>query len=144
MLEIADVIAQMQCAASTFFNATQAFNNNNWDQYAQYLDEYAVAYNITTVGIVRGRDNIKQYFRGISDPKDVTALQFELTNDINWFPPPFPLRVWGKALWTHKAHGHIKVPIKYECQFYPGNCLLTMIWAQHSPPGYVLSIHPTL
>jgi hypothetical protein len=123
---------RIQGVLGTFVGAVNAFNDNDWDTYSQYLDENVVAYNLSVVGYTTGRDNVTNYFRDISDHKDKLALQFQPTNDITWFPSVFPLAVRGVALWTHKASHHIRVSIKYEFQFSPGESfLLTSVWAQH-------------
>jgi hypothetical protein len=125
-------VARIEGVAGTFFGAVDAFNKNDWDAYKQYLDENVVAYNLSVIGYTPGRDAVAAYFSRISDPKDKLALQFEPTNDINWFPSGYPLSVWGVALWTHKASHHVRVPINYQFQFYPGDSfLLTAVWAQH-------------
>jgi hypothetical protein len=124
--------ARIEGVAGTFFGAVDAFNDNDWDAYKQYLDGNVVAYNLSVLGYTIGRDNVCNYFRGISDPKDKLALQFEPTNHIQWFPNGYPLSVWGVARWTHKASHHVRVPINYEFQFYPGESfLLTSVWGQH-------------
>jgi hypothetical protein len=124
--------ARIQGVLGTFVGALNAFNDNDWDTYKKYLDQNVVAYNLSVVGYTRGRDNVADYFRGISDPKNKLNLQFQPTNDITWFPSVFPLAVRGIALWTHQANGHVRVPINYEFQFYPGDSfLLTSIWATH-------------
>lgn len=115
----------------TFVGAVNAFNDNDWDAYRQYLDQNVVAYNLSVPGYTIGGDNVTNYFRNISDPKDILALQFEPTNDIVWFPSVFPLSVRGVARWTHKASHHVRVHIRYEFQFAPGSFLLTAVWAQH-------------
>jgi hypothetical protein len=128
------VSARLEGVLGTFVSAVDAFNKNNWDLYKTFLDQNVVAYNITSLGFATGRDNVANYFRSISDPKDPSNLQFQPTNNINWFPPVYPLSVQGIALWTNKPHGHLRVPIKYEFQFSPGDSfLLTSVWAQHSP-----------
>lgn len=131
-LSISDLftVQRIQGVADAFIDATNAFNANNWNSYADYLDQNVVVYNLSKPGHTVGRTLVIDYFRGIStgNPLD---LQFAPTNDINWFPNGYPLAVKGVALWTHVASHHIKVPIHYECQFYPGSFLLTSIWAQH-------------
>lgn len=123
---------RIQGVLGTFVDSVNAFNNNDWDTYKQYLDQNVVAYNLSVVGYTQGRDAVVDYFRGISDPKDKLSLQFVPTNDITWFPSIFPLGVRGIALWTHKASHHERVPIHYEFQFYPGESFqLTSIWAEH-------------
>jgi hypothetical protein len=123
---------RIQGVLGTFVEAVNAFNDNDWDTYRQYLDQNVVAYNLSVVGYTTGRDNVTNYFRGISDTKDKLSLQFQPTNDITWFPSVYPVGVRGCALWTHKANGHVKVHIRYEFLFYPGESfLLTSIWAQH-------------
>jgi hypothetical protein len=123
---------RIQGVLGTFVDATNAFNDNDWDAYKQYLDQNVVAYNLSVPGYTIGRDTVTNYFRDISDPKDKLALQFEPTNDITWFPSVFPLAVRGVARWTHKASHHERVPIRYEFQFSPGESfLLTSVWAQH-------------
>lgn len=116
----------------TFVGSVNAFNNNDWDVYKEYLDQNVVAYNLSVPGYTIGKDTVTNYFRGISDPKDKLALQFEPTNNIVWFPSVFPLAVRGVARWTYKASHHARVPIRYEFQFSPGEAfLLTAVWAQH-------------
>ena len=123
---------RIQGVLGTFVNSVNAFNNNDWDKYKNYLDPNVVAYNLSVVGYTIGKDNVANYFSVISDPKNNLNLQFQPTNDITWFPSIYPLGVRGVALWTHKANGHVKVPIRYEFLFYPGESfLLTSIWAQH-------------
>jgi hypothetical protein len=124
------IATRLQGVLDTFVDAVAAFNNNDWDTYKAFLDENAVAYNLSVFGYTQGRDKIAAYFRGISDgnPSD---LQFVPTNNITWFPSSFPLSVGGVALWTHKASHHVKVSINYEFQFNPGNFLLTSVWAEH-------------
>jgi hypothetical protein len=129
-----DVFAseRIQGVLGTFVGAVNAFNDNDWDAYQQYLDQDVVAYNLSVIGYTRGRGRVTDYFRGISDPEDKLALQFHPTNNITWFPSVFPLSVRGVARWTHKANGHVRVRIKYEFQFSPGDSfLLTAVWAQH-------------
>jgi len=124
--------ARIQGVLGTFVGAVNAFNDNNWDAYKNYLDQNVVAYNLSVFGYTIGRDTVTDYFRSISDPKDNLSLQFDPTNDITWFPSIFPLSVRGVARWTHKASHHIQVPIRYEFQFAPGESfLLTSVWAQH-------------
>jgi hypothetical protein len=122
---------RIQGVLGTFVDAVNAFNDNDWDTYKNYLDQNVVAYNLSVIGYTLGRDNVVNYFRGISDPKDKLNLQFQPTPNITWFPSVYPQSVWGVALWTHKANGHVLVPINYEFQFYPGSFLLTSVWAQH-------------
>jgi hypothetical protein len=127
------VSARLQGVLGTFVSAVEAFNNNDWALYKTFLDQNVVAYNITSLGFVTGRDNVANYFQSISDPKLPSNLQFVPTNIINWFPPIYPLSVYGIALWTHAAHGHIRVRIQYDFQFSPGDSfLLTSVWAEHS------------
>jgi hypothetical protein len=122
---------RIQGVLGTFVGAVNAFNDNDWDAYKEYLDQNVVAYNLSVFGYTIGSDKVTEYFRSISDPKHKLYLQFEPTNDITWFPSVFPLSVRGVALWTHRASNHDRVPIRYEFQFYPGSFLLTSIWAQH-------------
>jgi len=120
----------------TFIKAVNAFNENDWEKYKAQLDPDVVAYNITVLNYVQGRDKVADYFKSISDPNDKTSLQFDPTKTMAWFPHVFPLSVDGVAKWTHKANGHIRVPIKYKFFFSPsGTFLLTAVWAQHSPPS---------
>src|ERR1700760_638605 len=114
----------------TFVEATNAFNENDWNTYSKSLDQNVVAYNLSVPGYTMGIDNVVDYFRGISTA-DKLDLQFAPTNDITWFPSIFPLSVQGSALWTHKASHHVRIPINYEFQFSPGSFLLTSIWAEH-------------
>ena len=115
--------ARVQGVFGTFDGAVDTFNKNDWDQYKYFLDPDAVAFNITAPGYVRGRENIANYFRSISDQVP-TDLQFEPTNRITWFPGFFPLSVRGVARWTHRANHHVRVRIKYEFQFSPGELFL--------------------
>lgn len=124
----AAVSARIQGILNTFINAVNAFNIQDWNNYEKCLDDYVVAYNVDHVNYLSGKKDVMDYFRGIKDPE-----YFEPTNDLTFFPPVYPLSARGVALWTHKADGHVKVPIKYEFQFYPGNFLLTSLWAEHSP-----------
>jgi hypothetical protein len=127
---------RVESVATTFANSVDAFNANNWDEYKKYLDRNAVAYNISVLGYTIGRDEIADYFKSISDPNDPENLQFVPTNIIRWFPSVYPLSVRGVALWTHRAHGHVRAPIRYEFQFAPGDDhLLTAVWSQHSGNG---------
>jgi len=124
--------SRIQGVLGTFVSAVDAFNNNDWNAYAKYLDQNVVVYNLGVIGYTLGRDNVVQYFANISDPNDKLNLQFQPTNDITWSPGNYPLGVRGVALWTHKASGHVGVPIRYKCQFYPGESFsLTSIWGQH-------------
>ena len=126
------VAVRLQGVLGTFVDAVDAFNKNDWDLYKTFLDPNAVAYNLSVPGYTIGRDNIADYFRSISDPKDPSSLQFAPTNNITWFPSVYPLSVRGVARWTHKASHHVRVPIRYEFQFAPGESfLLTAVWAQH-------------
>jgi len=95
-----------------FVGAVDAFNKNDWNPYKQYLDHNVVAYNLGVIDYTQGRDNVVNYFSGISDPKDPLSLQFEPTNDITWFPSVYPLGVRGSTLWTHKASGHKGVSMR--------------------------------
>jgi hypothetical protein len=122
---------RIQGVLGTFVGAVNAFNDNDWDAYKQYLDQNVVAYNLSVVGYTLGREAVVDYFKGITDPKDKLALQFQPTNDITWYPSVFPLAVRGVARWTHKASHHVRVRINYDFQFYPGSFLLTSIWATH-------------
>ncbi|MBV9288179.1 MAG: hypothetical protein JO288_10205 [Hyphomicrobiales bacterium] len=120
----------------TFIESVNAFNDNDWDKYQTQLDENVVAYNITRLNYVQGSRNVADYFRSISDPNDKKALQFAPTKIITWFPELYPLSVEGIAKWTHKADGHIRVPIKYKFFFSPADSfLLTAVWAEHSSPS---------
>jgi hypothetical protein len=122
---------RIQGVVGTFVDATNAFNDNDWDTYAQYLDEDVVAYNLSVPGHTNGSIKVTEYFRRISTGNNLD-LQFEPTNDITWWPGPYPLSVRGVALWTHKDSHHVRVPIKYKFQFSPGESyLLTAVWAQH-------------
>jgi hypothetical protein len=121
---------RIQGVVGTFVDATNAFNDNDWDKYAQYLDQNVVAYNLSKPGYTPGSSNVTDYLRRISTGNKLD-LQFEPTNDITWWPGPYPLSVRGVALWTHKASNHVRVPIKYKFQFYPASFLLTAVWAQH-------------
>ena len=132
MISIPFVAERIQGVLGSFVGATNAFNDNDWDAYQRYLDPNVVTYNLSVPGYTMGSDNVTDYFRGISDPDDKLALQFKPTNAITWFPSVFPLSVRGVALWTHKANHHVRVSIKYEFQFSPGESyLLTSVWAQH-------------
>jgi hypothetical protein len=122
--------ARIEGVLGTFSGALEAFNSNDWDKYKQYLDQNAVAYNLSVPGYTLGRDAVVDYFKGITT-KNKLDLQFQPTNDITWYPSVFPLAVRGVALWTHKANNHVRVPINYDFQFYPGSFLLTSIWATH-------------
>jgi hypothetical protein len=117
---------------NTFVKAVNAFNSQNWNDCANCLDENVVAYNIGRFNYLTPKKAVMDYFRGVKDPE-----YFEPTNDLTLFPPVYPLSARGVALWTHQAAGHVKVPIKYEFQFNPGNFLLTSLWAQRSPPTTV-------
>jgi len=125
-------VGRIEGVLGTFVGAVNAFNDNDWDAYGQYLDQNVVAYNLSEFGYTMGRGNVTDYFRRISDPQDRLSLQFEPTNDITWFPSVFPLSVRGVARWTHKASHHVRVRIRYEFQFAPGESfLLTAVWGQH-------------
>jgi hypothetical protein len=123
-------VERMEGVLGTFVDATNAFNENDWDTYAQNLDQNVVAYNLSVPGYTIGSHDVTEYFRGISTGNNLD-LQFVPTNDITWWPGPYPLSVRGVALWTHKASHHVRVPIKYEFQFSPGSFSLTSVWAQH-------------
>lgn len=111
----------------TFFGAKDAFNKQDWDAVENYLDPYVVVYNISNVAYIAGRDNVMNYFRSITDQE-----LFEPTNDIDFLPAVYPLRVTGVALWTHSAHHHVRVPIHYDFGFAPNSFLITYMWAAHS------------
>ena len=111
---------RIEGVVGTFVDATNAFNANDWDAYALYLDQNVVAYNLSVVGYTIGSINVTNYFRSISTGNNLD-LQFEPTNDIAWWPGPYPLSVRGVALWTYKASHHVRVPIKYKFQFSPGS-----------------------
>ena len=49
---------RIQGVLGTFVDATNAFNDNDWDAYKQYLDQNAVAYNLSVPGYTIGRDTI--------------------------------------------------------------------------------------
>jgi hypothetical protein len=121
---------RIQGVVGTFVDATNAFNDNDWNTYAQYLDQNVVAYNLSLPGYTIGSVNVTGYFLSISTGNNLD-LQFEPTNDITWWPGPYPLSVRGVALWTHKASHHVRVPIRYEFQFSPASFSLTAVWAQH-------------
>jgi hypothetical protein len=126
------VVVRFEGVLETFVNAVNAFNDNDLNRYQTFLDPNAVAYNLSVVGYTTGRDKIVEYFRSISEPGNPSSLQFVPTNNITWFPGMYPLSVKGVALWTHKSSHHVRVPIKYAFQFYPGNSfLLTSVWGQH-------------
>ena len=115
----------------TFLGVVEAFNDNNWDAYQNYLDENVVVYNLGVIGYTIGKQAVTDYFRGIStqDPLD---LQFWPFNAIDLFPGTFPYSVRGRAYWTHNASNHVEVPIRYEIQFAAGHSsLVTAVWGEH-------------
>jgi hypothetical protein len=122
-------LAHSQNVAETFINAVNMFNAQNWADLRQLLDPDVVVYNISAVAYVLGRDAAMRYFESL--PKE-DPPQFDPTNQISFFPTVYPLSVRGVALWTHKQHGHVNAPIKYEFQFEPRSFLITSLWAQHS------------
>ena len=122
---------RMRDVWGTFLGVVEAFNENDWNAYEQYLDENVVVYNLGVVGYTIGKVNVTNYFRGISTQNNLD-LQFWPFNEINLFPGTFPYSVRGRAYWTHKASHHVEVPIRYECQFAAGrSSLLTAVWAEH-------------
>ncbi len=119
-----------QNVVQTFINSVNLFNHQKWADLEKLLDPYVVVYNISSLAYVQGRDAALQYFDSLPT---VDPVQFDPTNQISFFPSVFPLSVRGIALWTHRQHGHVNVPIRYEFQFAPGNFLIASLWAQHSP-----------
>jgi len=112
----------------TFADAVNKFNDHQWNDYRELLDENAVAYNLSTVDYLTGRNNIVDYFRN-----HFGNARFDPTNEFDFFPPVYALSVRGKAKWTHPP-AHDKAPIRYEFQFAPGTFLLTSLWATHADP----------
>ena len=122
---------RIQGVWENFLGVVEAFNDNDWNAYQQYLDENVVVYNLGVVGYTIGRKDVTNYFRGISTQNKLD-LQFWPFNDITLFPGTFPYSVRGRAYWTHQASNHIEIPIRFECQFAPGqSSLLTAVWAEH-------------
>jgi hypothetical protein len=122
-------LAHTQTVAETFISAVNAFNAQKWDVVETLLHPDVIVYNISSVAYVSGLDAAMKYFDSL--PKQDPA-QFDPTNQMTFFPTVYPLSVRGVALWTHKQHGHVNAPIKYEFQFEPRTFLITSLWAQHS------------
>jgi hypothetical protein len=120
--------ARIQGVGQAFYDACNAFNKPDYATYLNFLDPNVVVYNVSSVNYILGRANAKtQWLDKIKDPE-----LFVPTNEISFFPLTYPLSVRGVALWTHKASGHVKVPIHYEVQFAPGSFLITSVWAEHA------------